>query len=720
MSGNKISSAVLLVILTAAFAAGGSLYNQTHSSDPWFDATGGPDAYGYTWVDSDEPGGPVYQWIDLAGTGEVVGGLGDDNYVGPYDMGFDYDYYWYMVDEFYIGSNGYIKFPPAYNIASPFPASIPLTAGANDYIGIYTSDLNFVTGGECYYWTNNVDTCIVSYHNVPYWSYGGSHTFQVIFDAVENTVVMNFLHMDEGTQTAPDIIIGVENINGQVGLQHSADSIIPHDEYCVVFYRPETTPYQVHDFSVDDVLNEGSKAIFVELDEDYAPVIWIKNVGNQPETDSQIRCDITNEGGSSVYNEVALTGPLNPGEVAEITLPAWSPGFAGQYAVNINLTLPGDMNTANNIKVAEIEIVEMPGELKYDDGTAETGMAWNGDDGGYGMYFESPIIPADITMARYYISTANPPNVFIAQIVDDDGGDGMPGTVLFEELVDAPTANQWYQVNPNVTVDDGKFYAVWQQTQASSVYMGIDQTVPISRHTWELTSTWAPYRDAETDEAMIRVMVGQGQIPEPVIDTSPDSLFFGEVTVNDTTCIPLTVYNIGTFGDLIIDDISLFGVPGEILVHIEGFAGADTLAPGDSLELLVFYHPLLPLPNVGSINFSNNSYMNPYVVYFEGSGIEVGVNSPDSNIPQEYSLSQNYPNPFNSQTSFNFALPTAGHVSLALYDLQGRQTAVISDGWFEAGTHRASINAKNLASGIYLARLTAGDFTQTRKVVFIK
>ena len=62
-------------------------------SVPLFAGSGGPDSYGYTWKDSDEPDGPVYSWIDITTTGTLVTGLGDDNIVGPFTMDTDHPFY---------------------------------------------------------------------------------------------------------------------------------------------------------------------------------------------------------------------------------------------------------------------------------------------------------------------------------------------------------------------------------------------------------------------------------------------------------------------------------------------------------------------------------------------------------------------------------------------------------------------------------------------------
>lgn len=79
-----------------------------------------------------------------------------------------------------------------------------------------------------------------------------------------------------------------------------------------------------------------------------------------------------------------------------------------------------------------------------------------------------------------------------------------------------------------------------------------------------------------------------------------------------------------------------------------------------------------------------------------------------------------WPNPFNAFTTIRFTLPRAQRVSLSVYDLLGREVAVLHEGMSEAGEHALSWNAEGLASGLYFARLTSGNSTQTRKLLLVR
>ena len=89
-------------------------------------------------------------------------------------------------------------------------------------------------------------------------------------------------------------------------------------------------------------------------------------------------------------------------------------------------------------------------------------------------------------------------------------------------------------------------------------------------------------------------------------------------------------------------------------------------------------------------------------------------------LPETYSLSQNYPNPFNPSTEIDFALPEATPVQLVVYDIMGREVARLVDGVLPAGQHRATWQAEGVPSGVYLYRITAGAFTETRRMVLLK
>jgi len=79
-----------------------------------------------------------------------------------------------------------------------------------------------------------------------------------------------------------------------------------------------------------------------------------------------------------------------------------------------------------------------------------------------------------------------------------------------------------------------------------------------------------------------------------------------------------------------------------------------------------------------------------------------------------------FPNPFNSTTHLEFSLPSTQRVSLRLYDVLGREVAVMMNAIQTAGRHQMMFDASGLPSGVYLCRLEAGEMAQTRKMVLVK
>ena len=89
-------------------------------------------------------------------------------------------------------------------------------------------------------------------------------------------------------------------------------------------------------------------------------------------------------------------------------------------------------------------------------------------------------------------------------------------------------------------------------------------------------------------------------------------------------------------------------------------------------------------------------------------------------IPTEYALEQNYPNPFNPATTIRYALPAASHVRLTVYNLLGQEIVSLVDGPEEAGYKTVTFDASVYPSGIYIYRLTAGAFSEARKMLIMR
>jgi len=108
-------------------------------------------------------------------------------------------------------------------------------------------------------------------------------------------------------------------------------------------------------------------------------------------------------------------------------------------------------------------------------------------------------------------------------------------------------------------------------------------------------------------------------------------------------------------------------------------------------------------------------------VIFELPSSATGVAGRRS-IPAEYGLDQNYPNPFNPSTTIGFRIPGPGssRVSLAVYDMLGREVAVLVNGQRDAGSYTVKFDAGGLSSGVYFYRLQAGSYIETKTLLLLR
>jgi len=120
-------------------------------------------------------------------------------------------------------------------------------------------------------------------------------------------------------------------------------------------------------------------------------------------------------------------------------------------------------------------------------------------------------------------------------------------------------------------------------------------------------------------------------------------------------------------------------------------------------------------------DYKESNYSNTVEILVEGGGFEKPIIFTENQIiPEQYSISQNYPNPFNPETNIRFGIPKDNFVNLVVYDIQGQKIITLVNDQLSAGSYSVKFNGTNLPSGIYICKITAGTFSDTKRMLLIK
>lgn len=198
---------------------------------------------------------------------------------------------------------------------------------------------------------------------------------------------------------------------------------------------------------------------------------------------------------------------------------------------------------------------------------------------------------------------------------------------------------------------------------------------------------------------------------------------------NSDSLLTIKLYDDGTHGDLVAGD-KIWSrdvtFPQYSPLDVEYKYGANWGLPtnqggNDNEGGVGNNHWIHMLPNMLSATVQNvwgtmATQANPHPLV----NVVLGVANELPGIPETYALAQNFPNPFNPSTSIRFSIPEAGFVTLKIFSTLGEEVASVLSEYKNAGNYEVNFDASKLTSGVYIYKITSGNFTASKKMMLMK
>jgi hypothetical protein len=138
------------------------------------------------------------------------------------------------------------------------------------------------------------------------------------------------------------------------------------------------------------------------------------------------------------------------------------------------------------------------------------------------------------------------------------------------------------------------------------------------------------------------------------------------------------------------------------------YSGSGT--PDNVIIIIAMTGPDGASPHLGSLFYFDDISLSEQVVAVDDN----------KNTPEEFRLEQNFPNPFNPSTSISYTIPERAEVVLKVYDILGKEAAILENSTKDAGTYNLKFDASALPSGIYMYTLKAGSYSLTKKMMLVR
>jgi len=457
---------------------------------------GGPDAFGYLWVDSDEGDGPDYSWIDISANGTEITpwphGTVDDGYTDPIPMGMTFSYYGVDYSDVVVSTNGWISFvPQTSNYLSN--AAIPNSALPNCIIAVEWDDLDGGTVGHCYYYYDaGENRFIVSWVGWPYYpDPTAPHSIQVILDTDDMSIVTQY---GNGSTWQTDVTVGIENETGTDGLQVAYNTAYLRNDLALRY----AVPQMGHDIGAGAFSGvPGSGQIGTPV----TPQVTFRNWGTTTENSIPVRLTV-NPGG---YNNTQTISTLAPGATSTVTFAQFTPSAGGLYTFTGIAELPTDENRYNDTSRTAMAVYSLLYDFESGNGgfTADGDWQWGTPTSGPGSAYSGVNCWATNLSGNYTVSTTS-------HLIFSTHAGAAPA-IAFAHWYD--TEANYDGCNFAISTDGG---GVWTVISPTTGYNGVANTAnplyPDSIFTGHGQQTWQiitfPLTAYANSDIMVRLAMG--------------------------------------------------------------------------------------------------------------------------------------------------------------------------------------------------------------------
>lgn len=202
------------------------------AQEAYFSNAGMGSAVGAGWrfLDSDHSGGPVYQWRDISGVGQAIAFTGDDQNLGPYNIGFAFPYYGSNFTTLRVAGNGWISFTSTSTSYSN--QNLPNSISPENLLAPWWDDLSPQRAGTAIRLYSNADSCIISFTNVQSYSGGGVYNFQVI---LQPSGKITYQYANMGSSRLNSATIGLQNSDRTKGTTVVYNALYIHNNMAIAF-----------------------------------------------------------------------------------------------------------------------------------------------------------------------------------------------------------------------------------------------------------------------------------------------------------------------------------------------------------------------------------------------------------------------------------------------------------------------------------------------------